>query len=56
MYDRPTDAAPVLTKTAVTYAYEIDKYNQSIISGLPRPNLCEKFELAAKNSNDRVSL
>lgn len=54
MYDRQVESSSVLGKAAVTYTYEIDRYNQAVINGLPRPNLCERFELAAKNSNDRV--
>ncbi|ODN00680.1 Nuclear pore complex protein Nup93 [Orchesella cincta] len=53
MYDRTVEASSILSKTAVTYAYEVDRYNQAVINGLPRPNLCERFELAAKNTNDR---
>lgn len=54
-YERQTEASAVLSKAVVTYSYEIDRFNQAVINNLPRPNLCERFELAAKNSTDRVS-
>lgn len=54
MYDYKPDPVSPLSQTELTYAHEINQYNNTILMGLPRPNLVERLQLAAKNSGDTV--
>ena len=55
MYDYKPDPVSPLSQTELTYAHEINQYNNSTINGLPKPSLIERLQLAAKNTADVVS-
>jgi hypothetical protein len=54
LYEHKVEPSVILNKAELTYTHEIDHYNKAIINGLPKPNLLERMDLAAKNSGDKV--
>jgi len=54
MFDYKPDPMSVLSQSEITYAHEINQYNNAIINNLPKPNLLDRLHMAGKNSNDRV--